>query len=137
MTTRPSAPRDGHHGSEVLPPGVEERLARLEARAGALTGEVRTHRLVVVDERGNERLVAEVRGSTVELRLTTAGLGDGARPTAVLYVTDDRGPRAAALGIGAATGLQLWAEGNAVAELDAWPDDSGSWHPHLHLGGGG
>lgn len=118
-------------------PELERRLGHLERGLQQMRTEVRTRRLVVTDSAGAERLVAEVRGSTMELRLMTGPSGDGSRPTAILYVTDGGpGPRGSIV-LGPAVGLQLWAEGDAVVELDAWPSEDGSWHPHLHLGGAG
>ena len=107
---------------------VEERLAAVERILAALSGEVSTRRLVVVDEAGRPRLVAEVRGTTVELRLLV-GAPDGAGSVAqvVLHATegdDSLGPLA---------GVQLWAHGDAVAELDEWPEEAGRWWAHLHL----
>jgi hypothetical protein len=116
---------------------IEERLAGVERSQRQLRDEVRTRRLVVTDDGGRERLVAEIRGSTMELRLTARQTGDGSRPAALLYVTEGRAIGSSRFDLGPAVGLQLWADGDAVAELDAWPDESGTWHPHLHLGGGG
>ena len=123
--------------SRPEPDAFEERLARLERNQRQLRREIRTRRLVVTDDAGGERLVAEVRGSTMELRLTAGRTIDGSRPAVLLYVTEGRATGSTRFDLGPAVGLQLWADGDAVAELDAWPDDSGAWHPHLHLGGGG
>lgn len=91
-------------------------------------------RLVVVDERGAPRLVAEVVGGTVELRLEVPGGAPGRRSAVVLHASrsPDGGGEAP---LAPLLGLQLWADGDVVAELDAWPDDDGRWRPHLHLDG--
>ena len=102
--------------------------------------EVRTRRLVVTDDSGSARVVVEVTGGTAELRMAVeqdrrrAGHSRG-RTAVVLHAGVDAGgsrPQEAALG--ALMGLQLWADGDAIAELDAWPDADGRWRPHLHLG---
>jgi hypothetical protein len=110
-----------------------DRLASLESAVAALSDSVTTRRLVVVDATGTPRLVAEVRGGTTELRLDVLSpAGDGAVASVVLHAGDD-GTDAAGLGVMA--GLQLWAAGDTVVELDAWPGDDGRWRPHVHLGG--
>ena len=108
---------------------VEDRVAALEGRAAALEAEVTTRRLVVVDTTGRPRLVAEVRGSTVELRLVV-GSPPGSAQAAHVLVHASEGDD----GLGPLLGLQLWAGGDALVELDAWPDAGGRWGPHLHVG---
>ncbi len=129
--------------------GVQARLAALERSVRAMADEVHTRRLVVVDDRGRVRLVTEIVGDTAELRLELPGaLGDraadadggagernGGGPAAVvLHATssadgsDD--------GLGPAVGIQLWADGDSVVEIDAWPGPDGHWQPHVHLTGG-
>lgn len=139
---------------------LERRLAALEEVVQAMAAEVRTRRLVVAAGRDAARVVAEVVRGTAELRLELPDGGGGARTAAVLFASPDgpppgaegrtggagggaphgRGPdgarpRAGGTGLGAGIGLQLWADGDAVAELDAWPDENGRWRPQLHLDG--
>jgi hypothetical protein len=142
---------------------IEARLAALERLVRAMADEIRTGRIVVVDDRGRARVVTEIVGETAELRLElpdrvpdrpadgpadgpaagpAADPGDGTggrhgvgRAGVVLHAT----PTAAGDaddGLGPAVGIQLWADGDAVVEIDAWPDPDGRWRPHLHLTGG-
>lgn len=139
----------------------ERRLAALEEAVATMATEIRTRRLVVSAGRGAPRVVAEVARSTAELRLELPTGRDEAPAAAVLFATAaqeptdtgrgggagdaaphgsarDADPRDADLddvGLGPGVGLQLWAEGNAVAELDAWPDAAARWRPQLHLDG--
>ncbi|MGH9089352.1 MAG: hypothetical protein ACRDYZ_14790 [Acidimicrobiales bacterium] len=103
-------------------------------RQRATPDEVVTRRLRIVDEQGAPRMVAEVVGGTVELRLEVPGAEPGRRSAVVLHASrapdgSDEAPLTPLLG------LQLWADGDVVAELDAWSDDDGRWRPHLHLSG--
>ncbi|HVX22408.1 MAG TPA: hypothetical protein VHB02_13735 [Acidimicrobiales bacterium] len=125
---------------------IEARLAALERSIGAMATEITTGRLVVVDARGRPRLVAEVLEGTVELRVELPDRDQDGRPpaddpvrtagrtAAVLYATPAGGGVGGGgeLGLGPSVGLQLWADGDAVAELDAWPDGDGRWQAHLH-----
>ena len=95
--------------------------------SGGVPGELVCRRLVLVDAVGTPRLVAEVAGDTVELRLQVPGTPPGRRAAVVLHASRSPAPL---------LGLQLWADGDVVAELDAWPGDDGRWHPSLHLPGG-
>lgn len=114
---------------------TEQRLAALEEAIAALGDEVRTRRLVIARGDAGPRIVGEVGRGTAELRLETAD-GTRPRPAAVLYASSaPRGPSLDALG--PAVGLQLWADGDAVVELDAWRDDPGGWIGRLHVEGGG
>ncbi len=140
---RPEPEGTGDEGT-----GIEARLAALERLLAAMTAEITTRRLVVVDRLGRPRLVAEVSQDTAELRVQlpddhpgqSAGPGDPVRTVgrtaAVLYATPAGGGSGADdLGLGPAIGLQLWADGDAIAETDAWPDDCGRWQAHQHLAG--
>ncbi|MGH9108304.1 MAG: hypothetical protein ACRDY3_02355 [Acidimicrobiales bacterium] len=93
-------------------------------------------RIAVVDDRGVPRLVAEVVGDTVELRLEVPGGAPGRRSAVVLHASGPATSSHGQPGPGPLIGVQLWAEGDAVAELDAWPGEDGHWRPHLHLSGG-
>ncbi len=113
---------------------TEERLAALERAVGALADEVRTRRLVVVDGDGVPRIVGELSRGTAELRLEVPTGGAAASPSVVLYASPaPSGPVPGDMGLGPAVGLQIWADGDAVAELDAWPEEHGAWGAHLHL----
>jgi hypothetical protein len=140
---------------------LERRLAALEEAVATMATEIRTRRLVVSAGRDAPRVVAEVARSTAELRLELPAGRDGPPAAAVLFATasrepagtgcsggagdvaphgsaQDADPRDADLddvGLGPGVGLQLWAEGDAVAELDAWPDAAARWRPQLHLDG--
>jgi hypothetical protein len=90
-------------------------------RSPAAVSEVRTRRLVVEDERGVERIVAEVVDGGAELRLELGGRTPGRRSMVLLYSLD--GDRE----LGAALGLQLWVDGNVAFECDLWRDLGGAW----------
>lgn len=113
------------------------RIVGRLARQVVARDEVVTRRLTVVDDRGAPRLVAETVGDTTELRLELPGTPAGRRSAVVLHATPSPAAGPAGLpeepALTALLGLQLWAEGDAVAELDAWPDDDGRWRAHLHL----
>ena len=112
--------------------GMEARLGALERLVEAFAAEVVTRRLVVVDDRGTPRVVAEVSGGTAELKLE---LADAAGQAAVVLYATRQAPPGEDLGLGPSVGVQLWAEGDALIELDAWPNADGRWHPHFHLSG--
>lgn len=113
---------------------AERRLAALEEAVAGLGEEVRTRRLVVEGGSGQPRLVGELSRGTVELRLEGSAGGPGPRPAVVLFATPAGDtPAGHEAGLGPAVGLQLWAEGDAIAELDAWPGTGGRWAPHFHL----
>lgn len=128
----------GPRAGQPAPVSVAERLERLEALVGALAVEVRTGRLALVDAAGRERLVATVDEEVVELRIGAPPPSGREDASVVLFaaaatdgrVGDDRLP------LGPAVGIQLWADGDAVVEIDAAPGVDGGWRPHLHLGGG-
>lgn len=131
--------------------GTEARLAALERLVDAMATEITTRRLVVVDDRGRTRMVAEVNRDTAELCLQLPGderwvaeaggrggdaPGAPGRTGVVLYATPpDTDGDEGHLGLGPSVGLQLWAGGDSVTELDAWPDGDGRWRSHLHLTG--
>ena len=111
---------------------IETRLVAVERTLTHLASEVRTRRLVVDDPSG-PRIVGEVRSGTAELRVES-GADAGGQPAVVLYANPaDRDP--VSTGLSAGVGIQLWAGGDTVGELDALPDAHGRWHPHLHLSG--
>lgn len=109
---------------------ITVRLAALERAVAALAEGVTTRRLSVVDAVGTERLVAQVRAGTAELRLVV-GTDEGPGGAAVVLHagTDEAGPGS----LGSLVGLQLWAGGAALVELDAWPHEHGRWRPSFHV----
>jgi hypothetical protein len=84
---------------------------------GPTWDEIRTRRLVVVDDQGQERVVAQVVWGTAELRVGLPGTGS----EVVLFASPGRH------GLDPGLGLQLWAGGQSVLELDAWPGPGGRW----------
>lgn len=109
------------------------RLLAAESALAALRREVRTRRLAVCDADGRERIVADVVDGQAHLRLAfvddrQAAVTDGAASTAAVLVFacpahDDLGPLA---------GVQVWAEGDVVAAVEAWQDGTGPWRSALH-----
>lgn len=115
---------------------VETRLRALEEAVAGQRGEIRTRRLVVTDERDDERVVAEVVGTTAELRVQLPPpLGGGAPGAAVVAFASPAAPGRPGGTDGDAIGLQVWAAGDALVELEARPGGAGSWGPHLRLSG--
>lgn len=121
-------------------PAIEARLRAVEAALSTFGAEVRTQRLAVCDPDGHERIVAEVGSGQAQLRLSfvaRGGPGQGlpshrspAATTASVVVfacpaQDDLGPLA---------GLQVWADGDVVAALEAWQDPTGPWRSVVHVG---
>lgn len=78
--------------------------------------EVRTRRLVVTDDGGNPRIVAEVINGMAELRAATAD----PRTHVLLYAGRGSDDDADAIGV------ELYVEGNSVARVHAW-HQSGCW----------
>jgi hypothetical protein len=97
--------------------------------------EVRTNRLVLEDDDGTPRAVAEVTEGVTEIRIDLPSPSPD-RGTAVVLFASPSGGAADRYGLGPAIGVQLWADGQPVAELDAWPDEDGRWRAHLHINGG-
>jgi hypothetical protein len=113
---------------------VEGRLSLLEEHVAGLRDEVRTRQLIVVDDDDHPRIVGEVFGDVAELRLELPGTPEEPGPELLLFAIGHMRPGPDDLG--PAIGLQLRAGDGALFELDAWPDGSGAWRPHLHSGGG-
>ena len=106
-------------------PSVEDRLAALEAVVG--TGEVRTRRLVVTDDAGEQRIVAEVVHGHADLRVQAARTArrDGSMVMLSAGADPDLGPM---------VGVHLWAEGDQVAGFSAWRDGTEDWCTSLDSG---
>jgi uncharacterized coiled-coil protein SlyX len=112
---------------------LEERVRRIERAFEALSAEVRTRQLVVVDDEDHPRIVGEVFADTAELRLELPVVDGEPGPELLLFAITSSHPGPADLG--PAVGMQLRAQGLALFELDAWPGPDGVWRPHLHLTG--
>ena len=117
-------PTDQDPTDQPAPPGrrvtaFEQRLAAVEAAADALGREVRTRRLVVIDDAGQPCIVAEVTGSAVELRLQVGGEPARSDTVSVLVFAVDTPP---GLDLAAGAGIQLWRAGCVVAGLAGWTD---------------
>jgi len=115
--------------------GLGPRLAALERAFTAMAAEIRTRRMVVVDASGSERIIGETRHGTAELRVENPGGNQegGESAVAIFASPVTTGPDPGGTGLGPAVGIHLLAEGDAVAELEAWPGRDGRWCPHLHL----
>ena len=114
-------------------------MATVQKALGGLGHEVRTGRLVVIDDHGDAVLTAECVGGTTELRVEIPSGSVGRSTAAVLYAGDPARAQERAgvpCELGPAVGLQVWADGDAVAELDAWPGTDGRWRARLHLDAG-
>lgn len=116
MPTTPPAPEPA--GSE--PPA---HLAATEAVLAGLAQEVRTRRLVVVDDRGRERIVAELVGDDAFVRLDLVRREGEGTTGLVLSATDG--------GDTASLGVEFWAEGNSVGGFDVWRGPDGRWQSDL------
>ena len=92
------------------------RLARVEAALSDLGHEVRTRRLVIVDDDGQERIVGEVVRGTAELSIDLPGQPHGRRSSVLVFAN----PGDEELALPPGLGVQLWVEGDAVDELGTW-----------------
>jgi hypothetical protein len=99
----------------------------------ALGEEVRSRRLIVIDEQGHERVVAEVAHGQAELRVqlppeSPPSPDNGTRSpgTALIFACPDSED------LGAGLGVQLWAGGDILGEFDAWSDGR-LWSVTLHI----
>lgn len=113
--------------SETERRSIEDRLAAVERAVGELAASVRTRQVEVVDDHGVPRIVAAVVDGHAEVRVTLAHPRPEHDASVVIYATPDPG------GLGAGVGVQLWAAGDAVAELNAWPYDGRQWRAGLHI----
>ena len=93
--------------------------------SGAVVDELRVRRLAVVDEQGAERIVGQVVDGRVTLEVVLADRGRG-RSSVLLFAA----PQDLA-GLGPGLGLQVWADGNAVVEINVWDDGEG-WLSELY-----
>ena len=81
--------------------------------------EVRTRRLVVVDDNDRARVVAEVRRDVAGLHVDVPHR-PGAGQTSVLVFA---APVDRLMGFGPGAGLQLWVDGEEVDRLEVWRDE--------------
>jgi hypothetical protein len=86
---------------------LHSRLESLERIVAAQQAEVRTRRLVVVDETGTERVVTDVGTSFAELRLRIGAR----RPLDVVLVAAHEPSDPAA---GSTAGIEVWLDGDHV-----------------------
>lgn len=97
---------------------LSERVETLEKRVEDLRRRIETSRLAVVDGSGRERMVAEARGSAIELRMPLPGSAPGRSTEVVVFAIE--GGRGWSGGVG----VQLWAGGSMVREMAFWDDES-------------
>ena len=88
--------------------------------AVATTEEVRTRRLVVVDEGGEPRIVATVDRSHASLRVLVAGCERGEETMVDISAGDD--PE-----FGPTIGVHLCGRGDEMAVMSVWRDDTEPW----------
>lgn len=82
--------------------------------------ELRAQRLVVTDADDRERIVGEVVGGHAELRVALGAAGVHPEACVLVYAGTDPD-------LGPAIGIQLWSNGNALAEVNAWRAGYGDW----------
>jgi hypothetical protein len=93
----------------------------VEAALASLSSEIRTGRLIIGEETYPSRIVAEVSSGRGELRIEAAPSADGPQTSVILFAYADGND------LGPGAGVQLWANGDAIAELNAWSDDQTHW----------
>lgn len=90
------------------------------------SAEIRTRRLVVVDDVGNERITLEVDEFDVaQVSVVPMPPPPGSTTAVVLFAipASDRS--------GTGVGVELWCDGNSVGGINAWFED-GDWHAAVH-----
>jgi hypothetical protein len=88
--------------------------------------EVRTRRLVIVDDDGTDRIVAEVRRSIAEVRVALPDI-DGHTGSVQIYAAEHDGKGE----LGPMLGVQAWADGNVRAGIDVWLEE-GRWRSTVY-----
>ena len=102
---------------------IEDRVSALEDLVDGFQAEICTRRLLIRDDEGQSRVVAEVIGSVTEFRLDLPGALPGERTALLLFAAEGQEDTGAVAGIGA----QLWVEGNEVASFAVWRSPEGEW----------
>lgn len=109
---------------------LDRRVGELERWREELATELRTRRLVVAEMSpetpGAARIVAEVHDRRAELRLEQPG-SHAPHSTDVVLFADPGGADPGDADLGGGQGLQLWAEGEVMVELNLWRDGEGGW----------
>jgi hypothetical protein len=100
---------------------LDARIGALERALAQLSLELRTRRLVVLDEHGSERIVGEIVAGHCELRLDLPGESATPRSSLLVYSSPERHE------LGEGVGLQLWAGGDTVWDLAVWREGNGTW----------
>ena len=73
---------------------LERRVTRIERAFEALSGEVRTRQLVVVDDEDHPRIVGEVFADAAELRLELPAVDGEPGPELLLFAITSQPPGA-------------------------------------------
>lgn len=110
--------------STAPPPGDTPRPVGPE-----VLPEIRARRLVIVDERGDERIVAEVTGDTAVVEVSLPS-NFGKQASIVLVACPEVGD-----GIGPGVGVQGWAEDDQRTEVNLWQEADGRWAVTARAGG--
>jgi len=97
---------------------LETRVTALEVQINQLRQEVHTARLVITDDQGLERLVAERCNGAMELWIELPSGTAGHRTGVLLFGIAGQEDLCAGIGV------QLWAHGSVVRELTWWADES-------------
>ncbi len=114
-----------HSSSET---NHEEGDNKMSEDKSSCQSEIRTRRLVVVDDSGAERIIAEVANGQAELRVALSERGQPSTG-ALLYAA----PNAGDIDLGPMLGLQLRADGNAYVEVNLSKEDD-RWVPRIYSG---
>lgn len=114
---------------------LEQRITDLEQKLRQMEDEVRTRRVVVVEEDGFERVVIRSRDNTT----FTPGLSVFARTE--LSESESHHSCVSIYGIDsvgedrdyASLGITLWGEGNGCASFDAHKSPKGEWSGEVYI----
>src|SRR5882762_10115072 len=93
------------------PPGLVSRVAALERAVADLGVTLHTRRLVLADEEGHERIVMHTERGVAEVRIVVPGREPGRSCMVALFASPSEGDTSPGVGI------QVWADGDTVAEL--------------------
>lgn len=98
---------------------LTSRVEDLEEAGRCLRTEVRTRRLVVVDDHDRPRVVAEVRRDVAELHVDVPRRPGGGHTSVLMFAA----PVDRLMGFGQGMGVQLWVDGEEVDRLEVWRDE--------------